>query len=337
MKTQYYSVRAKRLLYFCSGILAVALYEQAMLYSVLHKIHLLPVLTFYAIDIAYFLTAAYILYPFAILRPYRLFRILLAVIVGFVCFLLLQNVADTLLDYYKTGDFHFTIVFLRPFWRCVYLSMIALAYYFAVNGIEKAKQARALEIEKLELKAAVLRARIKPHFTFHTLQFLQSEVSPVSISAGQTLELFAEVMHYTLESDSGATTLEEELEQVTNYIHLNIAMRRLKANLIWHIDKDEHTITRFFPSMVLLNLVENIFDHGVLSDEKMPAIVNISCRDNQLVFYSRNLQGKARRIQGTGLGTAYLKTQLETMFPGRYTYRVKSNESYYEVNLKVEL
>ncbi len=337
MKTYNQPSSVKRILYLWLGISAVVFYEQIYVYWALHRFHIISVLAFYAIDIPYFFAAAKIMIPFSIMRPPRILRICVAAVTAICCFVLLQNIVDALLDYKASGQFNFTISWQKPFWRWVYLSLISAFYYIAVYGKRQARYARALEIEKLELQAAVLRARIKPHFVFHALQFLQAEIQPLSGSAGRAVELFSEVTHYNLESDSGNTLLREELEQVQNYIELNSAMRRGSIHLIYNTDQDTNTTGHPFPPMVLLNLVENMFDHGILSDEKKPGLISIDCRNNQLLFYSLNLRGKARKAGGTGIGTAYVRSQLESRYSGRYTLRIKEEGQYYEVNLRVEL
>ena len=113
----------------------------------------------------------------------------------------------------------------------------------------------------LQLRLDALRARIRPHLLFHTLNSIASLIAVQPERAEQAVEDVAELLRAALQSDDRDSTLGEERRLCELY--LGIEQFRLGERLTtnWAVDAALDALT--LPALLLQPLVENAVYHGV--------------------------------------------------------------------------
>ncbi len=139
------------------------------------------------------------------------------------------------------------------------LLLFGLFVRWRINKI----QSRKRKILSNELLA--LQSQMNPHFTFNSLNSIQSYLSMNDKRSAQIyLADFAILMRKIMEQAKlNLITLEEEIDFLTQY--LNLEKRRLNDSFGFNIEVDKNVIQNqtFIPSLMLQPFVENAVWHGV--------------------------------------------------------------------------
>lgn len=123
----------------------------------------------------------------------------------------------------------------------------------------------AVEVARLqaaESELALLRARLRPHFLFNSLNTIAGLIPIAPERAERATEDLSMLLRFVLEATaSERVPLAEELAAVQAY--LAIQQERFEERLVWAIDVEEAATSRPVPPMILQPLVENAVVHAV--------------------------------------------------------------------------
>ncbi len=135
------------------------------------------------------------------------------------------------------------------------LAGMVLRYFYLQQQLQRQ--------QKLELQARLdsLRARIRPHFLFNTLNSIASLIESRPAAAEQAVEDLSELFRVSLQEASRSMTVADELRLCELY--LGIEQLRLGERLKVDWDVPVQTRDLPMPSLLLQPLVENAVYHGV--------------------------------------------------------------------------
>lgn len=340
-------IRNKDLRWHILGLCLVILYEQGMLIAFDMFSNPTAVAAFYVVDISLFYTVICLSIPFLFQGSRKYLRIVFGITLTYTCYALLQFIAGALTSIYDDGIVswaHNEKVIKKITFRFTYIYGIGLAYYLAQDGIQKAKYARNLEIKqlqtekyRLELEAAYLQAQINPHLLFNTLNYLNHLVKPLSEKASTATLLLSDIMHYALRDVSAGqmVKLEEELEQVKNYLELIRFRNEEKLKLKFETFVSDEMMQIGIPPLVMITCLENMLKHGDLHDDKHPALLEIHGQKGKLLVTAINAKKQMPYSAGHGIGLQNMKKRLEMAFPGNYTLTINETSTTFELNLTI--
>lgn len=135
------------------------------------------------------------------------------------------------------------------------LAAILLRYFYLQQ------QVRLREHSALQDRLEALRARIRPHFLFNTLNSIASLIASRPEQAEQAVEDLAELFRASLKEGRFETTVGDEIELTRRY--LGIEALRLGDRLGVNWDIDDHVLDTPMPSLVIQPLAENAVYHGI--------------------------------------------------------------------------
>ncbi len=120
-------------------------------------------------------------------------------------------------------------------------------------------------LQRMELEQHVLRSQMNPHFIFNSLQAIQSFIlKQESKTAVKFLSLFSNIIRHVLQnSRKESIPLEEELEMLDNYLHLQKI--RFGNRFSYGITTDAILLNSSIriPPMLLQPFIENAVEHGM--------------------------------------------------------------------------
>lgn len=148
---------------------------------------------------------------------------------------------------------------------------------------QRSKNKATLELALAEQKA--LRAQMKPHFIFNSLNSIQNFIiNRDEESAHIYLTSFAQLMRRILDhSHKGVITLEEELESLRLY--LDLEKLRFGENFRYSIDirTDVHASMLLIPPLFIQPFAENAIWHGLQMQKNVPTLtIRFEIKDNKL-------------------------------------------------------
>jgi len=187
---------------------------------------------------------------------------------------------------------------------------------------------KSISLEKDNLKARynALKAQVNPHFLFNSLNSLMSLLDN-NPKAENYVQDLSEYLRYVLLSNSKEeVTLEEELENLEKFFHLQ--KLRFDANLTVEINIQPTSLPLHIPPLALQMLVDNCIKHNVIST-KNPLFIKIF-DDGKSITVVNNLQLKQTE-ESTGQGLKNIE--------GRYRFisnepiKIVSEEKQFSVTI----
>ena len=182
-----------------------------------------------------------------------------------------------------------------PFWKTWWFLMIEaitvaifiyLIIHWRVNYLRKKLViAERFEKEKAQLELKALRAQMNPHFTFNTLNSIQSFItSREPEEAERYLAKFARLIRKILDhSQQPMILLSDELQLLELYLELERMRFDERFDYKIKIDERLNQEDTYLPGMLIQPYVENAIVHGLSSKEGRGRIeISIERLKNQL-------------------------------------------------------
>jgi hypothetical protein len=210
--------------------------------------------------------------------------------------------------------------------------------WFWISELEKELLEKEKQKTEAELKA--LKAQINPHFFFNTLNNIYSMALDKDERLPNTILQLSELMRYFLyEAKDNFIPLKKELDVVDNYI----ALQRIRSGEQLNIEtrRSGNVDGQQIAPLLLITFLENAFKHGAKGDSVDPFIkLIIEVEKNRLLFSVLNNKGIINELKTTdheGLGLENVKRQLELLYPGKHSLRIKELKNSFAVELQLEL
>ena len=117
--------------------------------------------------------------------------------------------------------------------------------------------------EQIEMRSQLeaLRARIRPHFLFNTLNSIASLIMSRPEAAEKAVEDLAELFRASLEEKHRDTTVADELRVCELYLGIEKLRLGERLQLVWEVDPAVRELP--MPMLVMQPLVENAVYHGI--------------------------------------------------------------------------
>jgi two-component system, LytTR family, sensor kinase len=193
----------------------------------------------------------------------------------------------------------------------------ALAKLSSTIG-EEVTRLRENRMQELVIDAELraLQAQINPHFLFNSLNTLYGTISRSNAEARQLVLNLAEVFRYSLRSDRGFVTVEQEMAIVRAY--LAIEALRLGPRLQVDLNVDPAALSARIPALVIQPLVENAVKHGAAAMESGGFVRATVRREEDRVLFEVENSGEfganPAPADGFGIGMNNVRARLRLCY-----------------------
>ncbi len=199
---------------------------------------------------------------------------------------------------------------LRNLLVALVVSGIVLRYFYLQ------RQVRERERAALQARVDALRARIRPHFLFNTLNSIASLIAIRPAQAEGAVEDLAELFRASLREDDGVTTLGDEMRLCELY--LGIEQLRLGDRLAVEWQVPDALLDTPMPALILQPLIENAVYHGIA---RLPGGGTISVqaaatRDQLQVEVRNPMPADAPPGEGLHMALENIEQRLQGLFAG---------------------
>ena len=193
-----------------------------------------------------------------------------------------------------------------------------------------------------EVEAALIRAKLDPHFLFNTLNNIDVLIMRDAPAASAYLNQLSDILRFVLyEARSERVPLAAELAYFDKYIALQrirIANPRLVSYQL-----SGGTDGLLIAPMLLIPFVENAFKHAAGQREDDAIVVATTIIDSDLTFVCSNSYQPARGTETSGpraaggLGHDLIQQRLALLYPNRHTLVISDSNHRYSVRLTLKL
>lgn len=194
-----------------------------------------------------------------------------------------------------------------------------------------------VEAERKELEQAMseaelknLKSQINPHFLLNTLNNIYALIEFNPPKAQTAVEELSKLLRHLLyDNNDKFVPLTKEVEFIKNYIELMRIRLSKNISLTTRIDTSPSSDTQIAP-LIYISLIENAFKHGV-SGNKM-SFIDIQLKENPngvVEFICKNsyFPKSDTDKSGSGIGLNQVKKRLELLYPNKYTWSQKIEQS----------
>jgi len=255
----------------------------------------------------------------------------LMMLVSFVFALILTRVYwwfELLSDSSPLGE-HFM---LRMMAMSAVIYAVVLRYFYIQQQWTQHLTAHA----RAELQA--LKARIRPHFLFNSMNTIASLIAIKPEQAEKAVEDLADLFRASLHEKT-LHTLSDELDLIRSYLDIEILRLGPRLQIVWDIEegiKDEE-----IPALCLQPLAENAIYHGI---EPFPegGRLSISAKrqGNELVLCVSNpimTENYTAAHHGNHMAQDNIRQRLELLYEGRAGFYINETKEEYLITLKIPL
>lgn len=205
-------------------------------------------------------------------------------------------------------------------------------FFYAKSFLLNLRKATAKQIElekdKVQLKYEALKNQIDPHFFFNNLNVLSSLIEEDTKQSVEFIQQMTKIYRYVLEQKSKElVSLSTELEFVNQYIHLQKA--RFETGVQLHIQIEESVLHKQIVVLSMQLLLENIFKHNSISDEK-PIKIEIFNNVNTLLIRN-NISPKKIMPQSNKIGLENIKQRYALI--SDQSVIIENDSQYFTVKL----
>lgn len=183
-----------------------------------------------------------------------------------------------------------------------------------------------------------LKARIRPHFLFNSMNTIASLVHIDANKAEKAVEDLSDLFRASL-LDATSHTLRQELDLTASY--LDIEHLRLDDRLAveWQLDEDVMDIE--VPTLCLQPLAENAIYHGIEpASEGGKMKISAQLENNRLCLSVCNPvreQNAMSQHKGNHMAQANIKTRLSLMYGNEADFTIKAEPDLYTVSIGIPL
>jgi LytS/YehU family sensor histidine kinase len=230
-----------------------------------------------------------------------------------------------------------------------YLPSIAGSFIIAQTGsllrgfirwFEDIQRKQEMEKMLLQTELDALNAQLNPHFLFNTLNNIDSLIRSNPDKASESLITLSEIMRYMLyDARKPNVSLKGEIVHYQNIIRLQSLRLKDPSKVKVEIEAKAEAKVEVAP-LLFLPFIENAFKYAVL--DAPDAMIEIGLRSDgkKIEFRSSNPYYKNdQTMKGKtgGIGLTNLKRRLELLYKGKYDLVINDRNSYFSVQLTIEL
>lgn len=184
-----------------------------------------------------------------------------------------------------------------------------------------------------------LRARIRPHFLFNSMNTIASLISISPEIAEKSIEDLSDLFRASL-GEQDMTTLHDEIKLTKSYLAIESLRLGERLQIEWQID--DKLLKTQVPSLILQPLAENAVYHGIEPLQKGGKIVISALHiDNRLNISISNpmMSGKpsfASR-KGNKMAQDNIKQRLKLVYGNKGDFSINDTKENYTVTLLIPL
>jgi len=183
-----------------------------------------------------------------------------------------------------------------------------------------------------------LKARIRPHFLFNSMNTIASLVHIDASKAEKAVEDLSDLFRASLQEDT-IHTLQDELNLIESYIDIEYLRLDQRLSVQWQLDEEAMDIE--VPSLCLQPLVENAIYHGLEPLEEGGEIkISAQLENNQLCLSVTNPvtgHGAMSRHKGNHMAQENIRTRLSLMYGNEAEFIIKAEPNLYTVSIGIPL
>lgn len=222
----------------------------------------------------------------------------------------------------------------------VLLTAFVVAYAYSADYFRTKRAQLALLKDKTVAELNVLKAQIKPHFLFNTMNVLYNSAQKHEDEATAKLIFeLSQLLRFSIqEAAAEYTSLENELAFLERYIQFQRLRLPQTNNLDIQIEISGQREGAKIAPLLVIPFIENAFQYGISLNEACFIHLKLHVERQNLSMLLRNsIAPNPEAKSGLGTGIRNSRERLKLLYPQRHQLQIQENDQIFEVTLKINL
>lgn len=195
----------------------------------------------------------------------------------------------------------------------------------------------SLEKQNIKSELKLLKSQINPHFLFNTLNNIDILILDEPRKASDYLKKLSEILRYVLyETSNEKVHLSSEVAYIQKYVELQKI--RTTNNKFASVEIKGNTNDVFIAPMILIHFVENAFKFATNKKIENGITIRLEVLETEVVFHCKNHidEDNSNSETDSGLGFQLIKQRLDIIYRENYVLKVREENNWYIVDLKIK-
>jgi two-component system, LytTR family, sensor kinase len=217
------------------------------------------------------------------------------------------------------------------------ISVSAIAHQYSSILLRKEKEQNEKERLSTLKELNFLKSQFNTHITMNFLNFCYSNVHKTLPKTADAIELFADILRYTLKTKPDELILlSDEIEYINNYLNLQ---KLLTSKVYVNFYQIGNVYGKKILPRLFSTIIENAFKHGVFNDSDKPISITLEIKTDEILFSVENYKNirhslvPSNQHRSTGIGLNNLKDVLDIFYQNQYHLTVKNTEDIYACSI----
>jgi len=256
----------------------------------------------------------------------------------FICYFLMMCISLLVTLLINTA-FEFNENTLNTLFILRVMTISAFIYFLLLRYFYIQQQWRLNLAAQSHAEIQALRARIRPHFLFNSMNTIASLIAVSPESAEKAIEDLSDLFRSSL-NEQNMNPLRDEIELAKSYLSIESLRLGERLQTVWQID--DNLLDTEVPALCLQPLVENAIYHGIEPIEKGGKIhISALQIDNKLILSVSNplmseKQSSAFR-KGNQMAQDNIKQRLKLVYGNTGKFIINDTKANYTVSLMIPL
>lgn len=243
--------------------------------------------------------------------------------------------ALTMTIYYFGGEFYRPGISDDPYFdvlRAEFLSMATCNLMLMYFRLRARVLSRALDDARLQ----VLRARIRPHFLYNTINAVLGILRSSPKKAETALEDMADLFRMAMADERDLVPLKQEIQLCRQYLALEQLRMGGRLRVDWQLQ--DMPADALIPALLLQPLLENAVYHGIeplVEGGCIDVMLRRSGGTLQIVVENPCTVSEERLHAGNKIALQNIRERLALLFDAEASYQVTSGKDYYRVEISL--
>lgn len=231
-----------------------------------------------------------------------------------------------------------TAIFIASLLNIFIWTALLVAGKIAIDRYRIQHHVEELQKEKSQAELDFLNAQLNPHFLFNSLNSIYGQIDKGNTAAKDTILTFSDMLRYQLyECNKNQIDIEREIEYLKNYV----ALQQLRKGNGVRVDFSvaEEVRNFFIAPLLFIAFVENAFKYVSVDERENRIDISMQKQNGTLWFkcYNSKEETSPGILEHTGIGIENVKRRLSLHYGNKHRLSITNANSYYEVDLKIQL
>ena len=227
---------------------------------------------------------------------------------------------------------------MPPFVNIFILSFLIIGFDTGLNismrWMLSERKRVILESENINVKLALLRNQISPHFFMNTLNNIHALVDIDQELSKDSIIRLSKLMSYLLyETNETKILLKNELDFISNYVDLMRLRYSDKVRIKFDMSVDVLNVK--IPPLLFLNFIENAFKHGISYKHDSFIEITFNYLNNTIICDIINSNHAVASDKLSGIGILNARNILELLYNNKYKLDIVETSSQYHVSINI--